>query len=128
MRKPNEFEIGNGASLNGRYESKLRIGIPKKARVPAFRVESDLTQANRAHAKAMGGRRYEDIPRELDLVVPRPKSNVKRVCQSCDNRVYGLGRQPSACPQCGTQFDREVPLNSQPCQPAAVAGPGMKWR
>lgn len=128
MRKPNEFEIGNGASLNGRYESKLRIGIPKKAGVSPFRVESDLTRANRAHAKAMGGRRYEDIPREVDLDVARPKSNNKRVCQSCANRIYDLGRQPTACPQCGTRFDREGPLNSQPCQSAAAASPDLKWR
>jgi hypothetical protein len=128
MRKLNEFEIGNGASLNGRYERKSRIGIPKKARVSTFRVESDLTRANRAHAKAMGGRIYEDIPREAKLVVARPKSNAKRVCQRCANRVYGLGRQPTACPQCGIRFDREGALNSQPCQPAAAASPGLKWR
>ena len=128
MRKPNEFEFGTGASLNRHYGSKLRAGIPKKAGVSAFRVESDLTRANRAHAKAMNGRRYEDIPREVDVVVARPKWNVKRVCQSCANRVYDLGRRPTACPRCGTRFDREAPPNSHPCQPAGAASPGSKWR
>ena len=119
MRKPNEFEIGTGASLNGRYGSKLSIGIPKKARVSPFRIESDLTRADRAHAIAMGGRRYEDIPREAEVgaVLARPKWTVKRVCRSCANRVYDLGRQPTACPQCGTRFDREVPSNSHPASP-----------
>ena len=45
MRKLYEFEIGTDASLNGRNRSKLSIGIPKKARVSPFRVESDLTRA-----------------------------------------------------------------------------------
>ena len=128
MRKPNEFEIGTGASLNGRYGSKLRIGVPKKDGVSAFRIESDLTRANRAHAMAMGGRRYEDIIREVGVPVAKPKWNVKRVCQSCANRVYDLGRHPTACPQCGTRFDREVPQNLHPCQPTAPASPGLKWR
>lgn len=128
MRKPNEFEIGTGASLNGRYGSKFSIGIPKKARVSPFKIESDLTRANHAHARAMGGRRYEDIPREVGVAVAKPKWNVKRVCQNCANRVYDLGRQPTACPRCGTRFDREVALSSQPCQPAAPASPGLKWR
>ena len=128
MRKLYEFEIGTDASLNGRNGSKLSIGIPKKARVSPFRVESDLTRANRAHARAMGGQRYEDIPREVDAVVARPKWTVKRVCQNCSNRVYDLGRHPTACPQCGTRFDREEALSSRPCQPAAPASPGLKWR
>jgi uncharacterized paraquat-inducible protein A len=101
----------------------LRRGIPKKAGVSAFRIESDLSRANRAHAKAMNGQRYEDIPQEVDAVAARPKWNVKRVCQNCANRVYDLGRQPTACPRCGTRFDREEPSNSHPCQPAAVASP-----
>ncbi len=123
MRKPNEFEFGTGVSLNPRYGSELRAGIPKKAGVPAFRIESDLDRANRAHAKAMNGRRYEDIPREVDAVGTRSKWNVKRVCQNCANRVYDLGRQPTACPQCGTRFDREVPSNSHPSRPAAAGSP-----
>ena len=128
MRKPNEFDFGTGTSLNPRYGSELRVGIPKKAGVSAFRIESDLSRANRAHAKAMNGRRYEDIPRKVDAVGARPKWNVKRVCQNCANRVYDLGRQPTACPQCGTRFDRVVPSNSRPCQPAAAASPGLKGR
>ncbi len=123
MRKPNEFDFSTGTSLNRRYGSESSVGIPNKARVSAFRIESDLSRANRAHAKAMNGRRYEDIPREVDVVVARPKWNVMRVCQSCANRVYDLGRRPTACPQCGARFDREVPSNSHACQPAAAASP-----
>ena len=128
MRKPNELEFGMRAFANRRFGSKLRIGIPKRDAVPALRVETDSSRANRAFAMAMDGRRYEDIERNEEVRPVKPKRNVKRVCRSCANSVYDLGRNPTNCPQCGTRFDREAPLISSPSLSSTAASPIMKWR
>ena len=128
MRKSYEFEFITRPSLNGRHGRKLRIGIPKRDSVPALRIESDLSRRNRAHAMAMDGRRYEDIAWDEDLRVTKPVWDTKRVCRNCANSVYDLGRHPTACPRCGSRFDREAPLTSRPSQPAAAAKPDFKWR
>lgn len=128
MRKPNELEFGMRAFANRRFGSKLRIGIPKRDAVPALRVETDSSRANRAFAMAMDGRRYEDIERNEAVRPVKPKWNVKRVCRSCANRIYDLGRNPTTCPQCGTRFDREAPMISNSSLSGAAANPIMKWR
>ncbi len=128
MRKPNELEFGMRAFANGRFGSKLRIGIPKRDAVPALRVESDSSRANRVFAMAMDGRIFEDIERDEDVRPFKPKWNVKRVCRSCANSVYDLGRNPTTCPRCGTRFDREPPLISSPSLFGAAANPIIKWR
>ena len=106
MRKPKEFEPSTSASLNRRYGGRLRIGIPKRNSVPTSRIVPDLTQPNRAYAMAMVGRRYEDITRTEGVRVAKPEWSVKRVCQSCATKFYGLGRSPIACPLCGTHSIR----------------------
>lgn len=128
MRNPNELVFSTRAFANGRFGSKLRIGIPKRDTVPALRVESDSSRANRAFAMAMDGRTYEDIERDEDVRPFKPKWNVKRVCRNCANRVYDLGRSPTTCPQCGTRFDREAALISSPSLCGAAANPIVKWR
>ncbi len=42
----------------------------------------------------------------------KPDWGVKRVCQSCAAKCYGLISSPIACPQCGTRFDPEAALKS----------------
>jgi hypothetical protein len=57
---------------------------------------------------------------EVGAVVARPKWTVKRVCQSCAAKCYGLGRSLIACPQCGTRFNPEAPLKSCRSRPVFV--------
>ena len=124
----NGEQVARAAEENRRYGGRLRIGIPKKDSAPTSRIVPDSTEPNRAYAMAMNGRRYEDITRKEGVHVAKPEWGLKRVCQSCAAKCYGLGRSPIACPQCGTRFDPEAPLNSCRSRPAAPAKPGLKWR
>ena len=121
MRKLKEFEPSTSASLNGRYGGRLRVGVPMKDSVPTSGIVPDLTQADRAYSIAMDGRRYEDSTRKEGVRVAKPEWGVKRVCQSCAAKCYGLSSSPIACPQCGTRFDPEAPLKSCRSWPAAPA-------
>ncbi len=125
MRKLKELETSTSASLNRRSGGSLRIGVPKKDSVPTSRIVPDLTQADRAYAIAMDGRRYEDTTRKKGVRVVKPEWGFKLVCQNCAAKCYGLSSSPIACPQCGTHFDPEAPLESCRSRPAAPAKPGQ---
>ncbi len=53
----------------------------------------------------------------------KPEWGAKRVCQSCAAKFYDLGRDPIACPKCGTQFNPEALLKSRRSRPAAAPRP-----
>jgi hypothetical protein len=128
MRELKEFESSTSASLNRRYGGILRIGVPKKDSVPISGIVPGLTQADRAYAIAMDGRRYEDTTRKEGVRVAKPEWGNKPVCQSCAAKCYGLSSSPIACPQCGTRLDPEAPVKSCRVRPAAPAKLGPKWR
>ncbi len=103
-------QVAHTAEENRSYNGRLRIGIPEKDSEPTTRIVPDVTQPDRAYAMAMVGQRYEDITRKEGVRVAKSEWDVKRVCQSCASKCYGLGHSPIACPQCGTRFDLEAPL------------------
>ena len=101
-------QVAHAAEENRSYGGRLRLGIPNKDSEPTSRIVPDVTQPNRAYA--MDDQQYEDITRKEGARVAKPEWGVKRVCQSCASKCYGLGHSPIVCPQCGTRFDPEVPL------------------
>ncbi len=105
-------QVARAAEENRRYGGRLRIGISKKDSAPTSRIVPNLTPADRAYAIAMNSRRYEDITLKEGDRVAKPEWGVKRVCQSCAAKCYGLISSPIACPQCGTRFDPEAALKS----------------
>ncbi len=93
-----------------------------------YEIVPVLTQADRAYAIAMDGRRYEDTTRKEGVRVAKPEWGIKPVCQSCAAKCYGLSSSPIACPQCGTRLVPEAPVKSCRVRPAAPAKLGPKWR
>ncbi len=103
-------QVAHTAEENRSYNGRLRIGIPEKDSEPTTRIVPDVTQPDCAYAMAMVGQRFEDITRKEGVRVAKLEWGVRRVCQSCASKCYGLGHSPIACPQCGTHFDPEAPL------------------
>lgn len=48
---------------------------------------------------------------------------LKRTCQSCGARFYDMGRDPAACPKCGTKFDPEAVLKTKRATKAVAEKP-----
>jgi uncharacterized protein (TIGR02300 family) len=63
----------------------------------------------------------------------KPELGTKRVCVSCANKFYDLGKQPAVCPKCGTEQPAEQPRTRRPTgnvaeekrRPKVVPAPGL---
>ena len=41
--------------------------------------------------------------------MPKPELGTKRVCVSCNSKLYDLAKQPAVCPKCATEQPAEQP-------------------